>query len=249
MGMGLPGARPDVVVTCQPLAEIVQGLMHGDCRLHRVDEALHRSPSLLRGHLQQLIDAHPGHRLVLAMGLCGGATAGLRAGSGGLIMPRVHDCIALLLGSQQAYRELAAACAGTYYLSKGWAEAPGSLLAECARYAEQWGARKAGRIFSVLLGNYRRLVYIHAGLPGEDLTAERGRAFAARLNLDFAIERADLSLLRELLRGTPTPGAITIRAGARTSLSDFLEPLAANCPSRPIAPPDGGRGYAPDGNC
>ncbi|HSW09945.1 MAG TPA: DUF1638 domain-containing protein [Bacillota bacterium] len=249
MGMGFPGTRPDMVVTCQPLAEIVQGLIHADCALHRVDGALHRSPSRLREHLQQLIDVYPGRRIGLAMGLCGGATSGLRAAPGGLALPKVHDCIALLLGSQAAYRELAAECAGTYYLSKGWVDSQGSLLADHARCVDRWGAEQAGRIFGAILHNYRRLVYIHAGLPGEGLAADRGRAFATEFNLDFAILQADLGLLSDLLRGEPAAGAITLKAGAYTSLHDFWEPLHANCPSRRTAPPGDGRGHAPHGNC
>jgi hypothetical protein len=230
------------------LAEIVQGLLGGDPKFHRVDETLHRSPSLLREHLQAVIDAHPRQRIVLTMGLCGGATAGLRAGSGGLSLPRVDDCLALLLGSRQLYRELAAQCAGTYYLSKGWVEARGSLLADHARWGEQWGAAKARQVFGTLLRKYRRVVYIHAGLLREDLAVDQGKAFAAQFQLDFSIAPADLRLLAQLLRGEPAREIIALPAGAGTSLADFLEPLAVNCPSRPSAPPCNGWGRESRGN-
>ena len=39
-----------------------------------------------------------------------------------LVIPRVHDCIALFLGSDAAYRREFARYPGTYYVSAGWVE-------------------------------------------------------------------------------------------------------------------------------
>src|SRR3972149_4695128 len=74
-----------------------------DVRLNR--RGLHDDPPNLRAILQAQVDevGAPHDAGVLAYGLCGGATAGLRAGSVPLVVPRAHDCITLFLGSRARY--------------------------------------------------------------------------------------------------------------------------------------------------
>lgn len=87
---------------------------------------LHRTPNELRERLQAAIDVasaeHRGDIIAVGYGVCGRGTVGLRSRNVPLLMPRVHDCIALLLGSDAAYKEQFAANPGTYYVSAGWVE-------------------------------------------------------------------------------------------------------------------------------
>jgi len=53
--------------------------------------------------------------IVLAHGLCGEATAGLRAGSIPLVVPRSHDCITIFLGSRDRYTTEFTGNPGTYW--------------------------------------------------------------------------------------------------------------------------------------
>src|SRR3972149_3209798 len=89
---------------------------------HIVDVAflrrgLHNEPPDLRARLQAEIDAAGSDydAVVLAYGLCGGATAGLRAGRVPLVVPRAHDCITIFLGSRERYGEQFGAPPGTYW--------------------------------------------------------------------------------------------------------------------------------------
>lgn len=214
--------EPDVLITCQPLAEVVSLLAGGRVPVHLVDSKLHRSPPRLRDYLQQLIERNPGDRVVLAMGLCGGATSDLVVRRGTLILPRVDDCVALLLGSQEAYRQQANACPGTYYLSKGWLDCPDNIVAEYERCLERRGREDARRILRSLIGNYRRLVYIEAGLPEEECFACRAQSFAGTFNLEFHRRPANLTLLANLVRGDRDPRIITFPTGKTTSVLDFL---------------------------
>ncbi|MHC4481439.1 MAG: hydantoinase/oxoprolinase N-terminal domain-containing protein [Planctomycetota bacterium] len=56
----------------------------------------------------------------LAYGLCGRGTAGLTARDVPVVIPRVHDCISLFLGSARAYAEQFARHPGTFYFTTGW---------------------------------------------------------------------------------------------------------------------------------
>ena len=59
----------------------------------------HNVPQQLHQALQEQIDrCGDRERVLLAMGFCGNAVCGLRSGPGELVIPRVDDCISLLLG-------------------------------------------------------------------------------------------------------------------------------------------------------
>ena len=64
----------------------------------------HVNPDKLRGQIQTIIDSTPDHydAILLGYGLCGNGTAGLKARSIPLIIPRAHDCCTIFLGSRQA---------------------------------------------------------------------------------------------------------------------------------------------------
>ena len=126
-----------------------------------MDYGLHRAPSLMRQTLQAAIDAleTPG-RIVLGYGLCGNSLEGVKAGRHTLIIPRVDDCIALLLGSRRAYLREMQKAPGTYYLHKGWLESGSDPLKEYREYEAKYGAEEAAWIMDQQYHNYERLVFI-----------------------------------------------------------------------------------------
>jgi len=67
---------------------------------------------------------------VLGYGLCGNGLHEISAGKHTLLIPRTDDCIAVILGSYQAYRREFDAHPATCYLSKGWLEGGGTPLME-----------------------------------------------------------------------------------------------------------------------
>lgn len=88
-----------------------------------LEGGLHAEPHRLRETLQEEIDRSQEYeRIVLLYGLCGTGSAGLKAGKVPIAIPRVHDCIALFLGSDAAYAEQFRRTPGTYYISAGWFE-------------------------------------------------------------------------------------------------------------------------------
>ncbi|MGB8225981.1 MAG: DUF1638 domain-containing protein [Sedimentisphaerales bacterium] len=91
-----------------------------------LESGLHENPANLRLQLQQAIDRisdSGGYsRIVIGYGVCGLGTAGLLAKNVPLVIPQVHDCIALFLGSDQIYKEQFKKCPGTYYFTAGWVE-------------------------------------------------------------------------------------------------------------------------------
>ena len=74
-----------------------------------LEAGLHEKPSDLRRQLQEAIDEASSSgtydRIAVGYGLCGRGTLGIESRGVPLAIPKVHDCIALFLGSDKAYRE------------------------------------------------------------------------------------------------------------------------------------------------
>ncbi len=125
------------------------------------DYALHRVPKNLRQTLQDALDGLNQPSLVmLGYGLCGNGLHGIQAGRHTLLIPRTDDCIAILLGSYQAYRREFDKEPATYYLSKGWLEGGSTPLQEHREMVEKYGQKKAEWLMDYQYHNYKRLALV-----------------------------------------------------------------------------------------
>jgi hypothetical protein len=128
-----------VVIACQVLQDLFLKWLPPALAKKAVflEYALHIVPSRLTATLQGLVDDLDAPSLVvLGYGLCGNGLAGLKARGHTLLLPRVDDCIAVLLGSRQAYRSEFETAPGTYYLSKGWLDSASNPLRQFQKYLE-----------------------------------------------------------------------------------------------------------------
>jgi hypothetical protein len=191
-GSGSPAERPLVVVACQVLQDMLSRLLPeglartseargracGGRRQGQVtfmDYGLHRVPGKMAAALQEILDGIEEPSVVLlGYGLCGNGLKGLRAGKHILVVPRVDDCIALLLGSRRAYIREFEAVPGTYYLSKGWLESGSHPLKEYEEYVPKYGAQQAAWIMDQQYQHYERLVLVAQSQA--DLEAYRDQA-------------------------------------------------------------------------
>lgn len=85
----------------------------------------HARPNVLRKKLQQKIDETIGKKydaILLGYGLCGLSTSSLEAKDTPLVIPRSHDCCAILLGSRKRFEELFSSMPSTPFSSIGYIE-------------------------------------------------------------------------------------------------------------------------------
>lgn len=190
---------------------------------------LHRRPNELRRRLQESIDVasaeQRGEMILIGYGLCGLGTVGLHARHIPLAVPRVHDCIALFLGSDAAYKEQFARYPGTYYISAGWveedtrplpmdegAEAPanhgdtlqfGSTTLDYQTLVAKHGHENAEAIRHFLNSwqrNYQRAAFIDTGAVGRKRRyAEVARAMAEEFGWAYEELAGTDELLTKLL--------------------------------------------------
>lgn len=168
-----------------------------------VDDTLHVRPAKLRGALQEHIDrldqVHGAgvEHLLFAFGFCGNALVGLHTRAAGMVVPRVNDCVEmLLLGQIERPSTL-----GSYFLTKGWIESDRAIVKEYDHYIRRYGERRAKRIMSVLLAHYHSLMLVDTGAYDVAAYESVAREAAARLGLDFEIGRGSTRVLEELFSG------------------------------------------------
>lgn len=166
----------------------------------------------MRRQLQECVDQAQDHDAVLmGYALCGNGLNGLEARSVPLVVPRAHDCIALLMGSRKRYADFFAANPGTYFRSTGWLErgkslqqlSPGqseSLDQLIDRYGEDNG-RYLFEEFTRYRRHYRQLVYIETGLEPDSRFEDQARTEADGRGWTFAKTAGNLSLFRQLVNG------------------------------------------------
>lgn len=155
--------RPIVILACQVFQHWLEKLLPDGLTAKPTffDYGLHVVPKNLRQTLQQAIDSiEQPSLIVLGYGLCGNGLDGINAGKHFLLIPRTDDCIAILLGSYQAYLREMEKEPGTYYLSKGWLEAGTNPLTESRKCEEKYGAETAAFVMDTQYHNYRRLTML-----------------------------------------------------------------------------------------
>ena len=196
-----------------------------------LDAGLHANPNELRELAQKQIDlAHAPEfdAVCLLYGLCGRGTAGLLSRDIPVVIPRVHDCITMFLGSRAEYLKQFKRHPGTFYHSLGWIEKkinPRDREAgELYRNYEQigyelhpefnalkarFGAENARHILSFQdrwKHHYSRAAYIDLGFPDELEYARFAEEMARAYGWQHEIIRGDSTLLRRFLAGKWDPG-------------------------------------------
>lgn len=228
---------------------------------------LHDRPQELRLRLQEAIDRASAdaqgirERIVLGYGLCGRGTVGLEARSLPLVVPKVHDCIALFLGSDAAYKREFKRFPGTYYVSAGWYEEkvrPASdgkrrVVRQSDRRGDQvrelavkYGEEAAEMIVDFLTSwqrNYQRAAFIDTGAPKKRVYGEHARAMAEELGWAYEEIPGSLDLLVKSLTVEASTEEIAVIAPGHVTVYDALENGLRGAPvsGRPAAGSPGSR--------
>lgn len=180
-----------------------------------LDFSLHALPCELNTTLQRTIDASQHYDLIiLTYGRCSRAVAGLVSANVPLILPKVHDCISLLLGSDFRRQQLSAFSPAIYYFSQGWLDYGRDPYAEYLEYLDKYGQEDAAYLIQTLYGRYREAVFVRTCI-GEKLEECRRRVqmIAGFLNWKVSEVAGDLELLTKLVNGEPCPDVIRIQPG------------------------------------
>jgi len=211
------------VLACATVLEEILPLLPEGMGYQELDFGLHLNPEDLKRALQDAIDkaSQDADTILLGYGLCSMAVVGLKANGCTLVVPKVDDCIAIFLGSRDAYTTQASREPGTYYLTKGWIEVSDTPFDEYEKMVERYGQALAGRMMKLMLKNYTRLAYIDTGHQDQDRYQDYARRIADKFELRYEeIEGAD-TLVRKLLLGPWDSDFVIARPGQTITYADF----------------------------
>lgn len=222
------------ILACAVVIEELRAKLPAEIVCETLDFGLHRTPEKLRGSLQEAIDKSADFdTIVLAYGLCGQAVLGLQSKSAKLVVPRADDCIAIFMGSREAYLKEQHENPGSLFLSKGWIEGRIDDSAEPPKMphyqlmVERYGEERAQRMQAVYAGKYRlahykRMAFINTGNETDlDNYRETAKKRAARLNLRYEEITGSTAFMEKIAGGAWDDEFVVVPPGRPISFKDF----------------------------
>lgn len=202
-----------VILACNTIRdEIEKAAAETNCTypIYWVESGLHLRPESLRQRIQEELERlDHADRVLLGFGFCGHAVAGLVSGDHELIIPKVDDCISLLLGSKEN-RDRCCEAGGTYFLTKGWLEGELNIWKEYQAVLARFGEERTERIYRRMLAHYQYLGLIDTGAYEISVMLPTVTEIAAKLNLQARVLPGSDLYLKKLLSGPWDEGDFAI---------------------------------------
>ena len=216
-----------------------------------LEGGLHSKPLLLRQKLQEAIDRVSSQeqceRIVIGYGLCGNGAIGITAGSVPLVIPRVHDCIALFMGSDQEYKKQFAKYPGTYYISAGWyvekvqpqsQRLCGAFIADKTVTHEElvknYGTENTEAIKDFVNSwqkNYQRAAFIDTKAPGDAKYEQHAKEMARIYGWKYEHIEGGSELLEKALTTTASTDDILIVPPGQVTIYDAVSGKISAAPA------------------
>ncbi len=166
-----------------------------------IESGLHLVTDSLRQRVQEELDKLSGvNKVLLGFGFCGNAVIGLKTGDYQLILPRVDDCITLLLGSKES-REHCNQQGGTYFVTKGWLEGEANIWKEYQAILARYGPERTERVYRRMLAHYKFLGLIDTGAYDISGVLPHVNEISTALKLQLLILQGTDRYLKHFLSG------------------------------------------------
>jgi hypothetical protein len=213
------------LIGCAAVIEEMLPLLPPDLAYEILDFGLHFRPSNLKNSLQTAIDASPPEvdTIIIGYGLCGNGALGLKAPKRAtLVIPKVHDCIAMFLGSHESYKKQVKAEAGTFFFAKGFMEVGDTPLDEYRRTVDRYGEERADRVMRTMFGHYTRLLFINTGHHDLSNCREHALQMAQQFSLRYEETKGSRALLEKLIHGPWDNEFILVKPDESVTIEQFL---------------------------
>lgn len=220
------GSAEKKIIACAAVLEEMRPVLPPDITYEALDIGLHSRPEKLKWALQEAIDrsARDIRVLILGYGLCSKGAVGLKApDTASLVIPKVHDCIAIFLGSHASYAKEMAKERGTYFLAKGFMEAGGTPLDEYRNAMERFGKKTADKVMKAMFSHYTRLLFVNTGHEEIEKYSDHARTAARQLGLRYEETRGSRALMRKMVHGPWDEEFIIAEPGKTLTLDQFLK--------------------------
>lgn len=207
-----------VIVSCRTLEDEVN-VAKGKCGctfpVKWIESGLHNTPKKLTARLQTVLDDIDADRILLAMGYCGNSLIGLHTGNSEVIVPRVDDCISLLLGSTERRKQLSEELSA-YYMTSGWFRGERNICVEYQYTVDKYGQEAAESIMDMMYCHYSTLALLDNGVYPIEQLEEQTKEIAKILHLKQTRVLATLDFICDLLTGPWTSKRFLVMPPAYT---------------------------------
>ena len=214
------------IIACAAVLEEMLPVLPAEIDYEILDFGLHFRPENLKNTLQEAIDksANDAEILILGYGLCSNGAVGLKAPeTATLVIPKVHDCIAIFLGSHAAYMQKMKEEKGTFFLAKGFIEAGDTPLEEYQRTVRRHGKDVADRVMKTMFAHYKRILFVNTGHDEIGKYRDHAQRVAKQLNLRYEEMRGSRVLIKKMIHGPWDEEFIIAKPGETITLEQFLK--------------------------
>ena len=170
-------------------------------RMEILSDNNHDVPNKLRNAIQEKLNELSGiERVLLAFGTCGGAMVGLHTSDYELIIPRVDDCLSLLMGSMENRYGVLNGKFGVF-LTESWLNSDKSMEKELARIRSVYPGKRSEKIIQLMYQHFSSLNVIDTGAYCIEKILPRTRKLAEQLHLEHRVVPGTVAYLEKLLTG------------------------------------------------
>jgi len=215
-----------LILGCAVMEQELRRFQNGQAVFKFLDYGLHRTPENMTKALQVEIDQvqeEDYDGIVLGYGLCSNGIVGLHSPKHSLVIPRIHDCISLFLGSPEAYRKQSAEYPGTYYLTPGWIERGQTPISKYESYARSYDEETARWVLHEEMKHYTRIALIDTGVYHIEPFRAVAKENAKFLRVAYKELRGSPQLFRELICGPREKNFLIVEKGHSVQQEMFLD--------------------------
>ncbi len=218
---------PRVIIACKVMEPEITTLTRDVDYIQAIylESSLHDTPDKMPDLIREKIDQAESYasQIVLGYGLCSNGVVGLTAPSQGLIIPRVHDCISLFLGSGELYQEMFSQNPGTYYLTPGWlAERSDPLGYMEKSYVPRMGREMAEWGLKEELKHYTHITLINSEITDMEPLREIARQNAEFLDMAFEEVTGSTRYFSKILFGPYADGEFIVLKPGETMQQEMI---------------------------
>lgn len=190
-----------VILSCPTLRgelQIALQQAHNDAAVYFLPQELHSNPDKLRSYLQNIIDnLYNVDKVVICVSGCGGGTAGLKATTAELVIPKTRDCIDILLSEDDLSKDNRKR---RVYMTKSWYDVHQKSSLNLDKLIAAKGKEEAENFIRMLYKGFEEFYIIDTGTYDVQEVVQGLQPFIDVLGGSFKIIQGKYSVLHKIAR-------------------------------------------------
>ena len=209
-----------MIIACDTLSDelsLAQKKVGSNLETMLIEGNLHNYPEKLKDTLQQELNAKNGYdRILLGFGFCGNSIVGLRTLDFEIIVPRIDDCVSILLGSEKRHTELLKTDR-SFFITDGWLRHDPNICDEYDDTVEKYGEDTGAVIMQGMYANYNSFSIIDTEAYNIEPVKQRVKPMADNLGFKCSVVSGTVSYLERLITG-PWDDEMFLRVPANSQI-------------------------------